>query len=62
MKMTEEQSEIGKQLDSVAETLKFASEYGLECEVILFALLAMKDNPLLSIDEALIIGESEWIK
>jgi len=51
-----------EELDAVAQTLKISGEYGLECEVIAFALKAMKYNPELTIIEALECGLGEWIK
>ena len=50
------------QLQAVCSTLDYAQIFGLECEVILFALLAMKDNSSLSIEDALYIGQTDWIK
>jgi len=42
--------------------LEAADEYGLTAEVVVFALKTMKENPALSIEEALLAGYSEWIK
>lgn len=42
--------------------IKNASEYGLEAEVLVYALKYMKENPNLSIVEAVIAGYEEWVK
>lgn len=42
--------------------IKNASEYGLEVEVIVYALKFMKEDPNLSIVEAVIAGYEEWIR
>lgn len=42
--------------------IKNASEYGLEAEVIVYALKHMKENPNLSIIEAIMAGYEEWVK
>jgi len=42
--------------------LEAADEYGLTAEVVVFALKTMKENPALSIEEALLAGYSDWIK
>lgn len=49
-------------LDVVADVLKVAGEYGLAAEVVLFALKALKQDPSLSLINAMYIGEAEWIK
>ena len=47
-------------IDDVKDTLEVAGDYGLEVEVVLFALIALKDNPKISITEALERGLTEW--
>ena len=42
--------------------LEEADEYGLKAEVTVFALNAMKNNPELTIEAALLAGYQEWIK
>ena len=53
--MKEELEFIGNQLD-------IALEYGLEVEVIYYALKAMKEDPKLSPSEAFILGVIEWVR
>lgn len=48
------------ELTSIGDALKNASEYGLEPEVIWSALKAMRENPKLSIQEAMTAGILEW--
>jgi len=47
-------------LDMVKEVLDQASPFNLEIEVIGFALLALKQNPTLTISQALESGLAEW--
>jgi hypothetical protein len=51
-----------KELQIAQNALDHASGFGLEAEVFVFALLAMKNNPSLSIVEAIKEGYEEWIK
>lgn len=44
----------------ITEHINDAKQYGLEAEVIYSALLAMKENPSLSIEDAIAIGCDEW--
>tara|TARA_R110000868_G_scaffold92791_3_gene257372 strand:+ start:4680 stop:4850 length:171 start_codon:yes stop_codon:yes gene_type:complete len=46
-------------LDSLLDE---AAEYGLVTEVVTFGLMAMKNNPKLTIAEAVQIGYDEWVK
>lgn len=50
------------ELLNVSNALDFSKERGLESEVFLWSLKAMKENPNLTIEEALISGVNEWIK
>ena len=50
------------EFDAVKNALKDASEYGLEVEVVVFALKYMKENPRLTIEEAIGLGFDEWVK
>ena len=54
--------EILKEFRAVRLTLGEAIEAGLEVEVVVFALKAMKENPSLTIEEAILIGYDEWVK
>lgn len=53
-------SKTQKEMSSVGEALKLASKHKLEVEVITFAFKAIKDNPALTIEEALEVGLGEW--
>jgi hypothetical protein len=50
------------EISKVAEILDIAADYGLELEVIYFALVAMKENPTLSPSDAIEISFNEWVK
>ena len=49
-------------MDCVAITLHDAKLQGLETEVVTWALIYMKNNPSLSISEAITMGYYEWVK
>jgi len=51
-----------KELSYVDHLLKLAEGYNLEAEVVVFALKAMKSDPLLSVEEAMALGYEEWVK
>ena len=51
-----------KELSYVDHLLKLAEYHNLEAEVVVFALKAMKSDPLLSVEEAMALGYEEWIK
>lgn len=56
---------MGKQLDefeAIQIALKGASEFDLQVEVVWYALRYMKENPRLSIEEAIDLGFKEWVK
>lgn len=55
-----ETNEISKGFDYLIERLKTVKKYKLEVEVIYFALLRMKENPSLSIEDAFEAGCDEW--
>jgi|APCry1669189241_1035207.scaffolds.fasta_scaffold166620_1 hypothetical protein len=55
-------SEIIEELQTVKNLLLKSSEYGMQSEVVTWALQNMKENPNLSIGDAMEIGYSEWIK
>ena len=48
--------------DTVSFALANAYQMSLEVEVVTWALKYMKENPNLTIDEAITMGYSEWIK
>lgn len=49
-------------LKIVDQYLKEASEYGLQVELVTYALKYMKENPSLTIAEALNFAFLDWIK
>ena len=51
-----------REWESISEALRGASEFDLQVEVVWFALKAVKENPQLTIEEAINIGFDEWIK
>ena len=56
---------MGKSLDefeAIQNALKGASEFNLEVEVVWYALKYMKENPRLTIEEAINLGFKEWVK
>jgi hypothetical protein len=58
----EENIDILEELNVAESILKIASKNGLEPEIFVFAVKAMKENPNLSIIEAMYEGFDEWIK
>ena len=51
-----------KELSYVDHLLKLAEYHNLEAEIVVSALRAMKEDSLLSIEEAMALGYEEWIK
>jgi hypothetical protein len=51
-----------KELSYVDHLLKLAEVHNLEAEVVVFALKSMKEDSLLSIEEAMALGYEEWVK
>jgi hypothetical protein len=49
-------------LNVVHDALKIASDYNLEAEVMAYAMIFLKDNPKITISEAIQCGLNEWIK
>lgn len=49
-------------MDYVSEILEEARQHGLEVEVVTWALKAMKENPSLSLVEAITEGYENWLK
>lgn len=50
------------QLAHASTLLEEAAEAGLIAEVVVWALMAMKEDPAISVDDAIIVGYNEWIK
>lgn len=50
------------EVQTISDLLDTAIKFGLEVEVIYFALKAMKENPELSPAEAFAVGVTEWVK
>lgn len=50
------------EMDAVSIALQQSREEGLDAEVVTWALRYMKDDPSLSISEAITMGYYEWIK
>jgi hypothetical protein len=59
---TAELSAYTNEVEFVGDCIRQASEYGLEAEVAHWALKEMKQNPNLSISDAIWIGFNEWVK
>jgi hypothetical protein len=55
-------SDLQQQKDVIDSQLDLAIEYGMEVEVIYFALKYMKENPSVTPAEAFVMGVTEWIK
>lgn len=51
-----------EQLEKIAMYLQDAQKYGLQAEVVYFAIKYMKENPEKSIDDAIAYGYYEWCK
>jgi len=51
-----------EQLDAIDQMLDSAIEFGLEVEVIFWALKYIKENPDASPAEASALGIAEWVK
>jgi hypothetical protein len=58
----EKEMNITEQKDIIDKGLDTAIQFGLEVEVIYYALKAMKDNPKLTPAEAFVFGVAEWVK
>jgi hypothetical protein len=50
------------EIDAVSIALANAYQMSLEVEVVTWALKYMKENPNLTIDEAITMGYYEWVK
>lgn len=51
-----------KSLIVTDEILKEARDFRLEAEVVVYALMYMRDNPKSQLSEAMVAGYEEWIK
>jgi hypothetical protein len=49
-------------MDAVATVLEHSCEEGLEVEVVTWALRYMKNDPTLTLSEAITMGYYEWVK
>lgn len=49
-------------LETIHLYLKDAAQYGLQAEVVYFALKYMKQNPDKNVDDAIAYGYYEWCK
>jgi len=57
-----ENTEFTEQISAVNYYLLRSAEYGLQSEVVAYALKFMKENPDLSIRMAMEYAYNEWIK
>lgn len=55
-------SEIHDTLRTAALIMEEAKQFGVEPEVMMWAVMFMKDDPSLSVEQAIILGSNEWIK
>lgn len=58
--MSTEQPTTEYLLSKVRKAIDEAREFGLDAEVILYAMKAIKEAPQISIEEALVAGLHEW--
>lgn len=57
-----EKNDVIQELNYIQSLLKDANEWGLQAEVVTFALKYMKENPKLDICDAITFGYEDWIK
>ncbi len=50
------------QLAHASVLLEEAAEAGLIAEVVVWALMAMKEDPTITVEDAINVGYNEWIK
>lgn len=62
MAENQEPSETVKDVEYIAKAMGAARDYGLEVEVVAWALFALKATPTLTVREAIDYGYMEWIK
>jgi len=60
--MENQQDSFMEEMKIISAYLGEAVEYGLETEVVTWALTALKSDPSLSISDAMAIGYWEWVK
>lgn len=51
-----------EQMEVIDKMLDSAIDFGMEVEVIYWALMFMKENPNVSPAEAFALGVAEWVK
>lgn len=51
-----------KSLTVIENVIEEARDFKLDAEVVLYAMMYMRDNPGCQISEAMIAGYEEWIK
>ena len=54
--------QVLQDLKDIRYILDYAAEWSLDTEVVWSALKAMKEDPSLTIKEAINVGANEWIK
>lgn len=54
--------EFHRSLEVVDIVLKDAMDFGMEIEVVTWALKLMKNNPKMDISDAIITSYEEWVK
>jgi len=54
--------DLVKHIDDVKTTMDVASEYNLQVEVMTYALMYIKEDNRLTIEDALAMGLNEWVK
>ena len=60
--MSEEKKEIPIQLKTAQQALDEAKRQGVEAKLLVYALKAVKENPVVSIQKAIINGYKECIQ
>jgi hypothetical protein len=58
----QEDTDILSAMDQVSMALQHSREESLEVEVVTWALMFMKENPSLTVSEAITMGYFEWVK
>lgn len=60
-----EKKEVEKLMDTVdivSESLELAKKNGLDAEVVTWALITIKEDPSIEIEQAIKIALEEWVK
>jgi hypothetical protein len=55
-------AQLHRDMEAVHSALSDAKKYNLETEVVCWALMAMKADPEMSIEDAIWYGYNEWVK